>query len=256
MNIAISTADEIFRELENVLTEKGGVGLRGKIEPILRINIERGRIDVLEPTSKAQVLEYLNRFVDNFRENVEFVEALQVKRDETLWKALFNRLVKWAYTYLVRKNFEQTLNTREIAMGQATEAAMQILNSHFPYDVKFDFWAHRLLINTCAKYLRNQGRKALPTIKQSVEELEEALKSPENPELQIERKFFFKHLNRALESLAPARARVIRGYYFQGKNFGELANELDKSMAAIHSLHFRGLSDLRAQLKLEGFENE
>jgi DNA-directed RNA polymerase specialized sigma24 family protein len=49
---------------------------------------------------------------------------------------------------------------------------------------------------------------------------------------------------------------VVQGYYFHGKDFRALAKELGKSVAAIHSLHFHALNDLRAQLELERVEYE
>ena len=250
-------ANDILENILNGLARKEGLWLLEKIKPILVINLERGRIDSLALNSSAQLHQYVSRLADHYKELSGYVQALQIEKDETLWKELFPRLAKWTYAYLIRKGFQFGPNTLEIAIGQATEASIQLLNSHFPYDVSFDLWCHRLVINTCAKFLRTQGRRAnhLPTLSQPFEDFEEVIKSPEDPELQFEMEAFHLRLNSAVTNLAPARMRVVRGHYFQGKDFGALAKELGRSVAAIHSLHFHALNDLRAQLELEGVEH-
>lgn len=258
METDVTIASDILENVLDDLAKKEGGWLVEKIKPILAINLERGRIDTLALTSSTRLDQYVSRLAANYKELSGYIQALQIEKDEALWKELFQQLAKWTYAYLIRKGFQFGPNTLEIAIGQATEASIQLLNSHFPYDVAFDLWCHRLVINTCAKFLRSQGRRAshLPTLSQPFEDFAEAIKSPENPELQVETEAFHLRLNSALTNLAPARMHVVQGYYFHGKDFRALAKELGKSVAAIHSLHFHALNDLRAQLELERVEYE
>lgn len=255
--IGAKTVKSVYQDALFHLASKRGATFANQIKPILEINLKRGRIATWVLASEAGIQGYVTNLVENYAALSDQVQKLQIDRDEALWKELFEHLTKWAYGYLLRKNFQPGQATLELAIGQATEASLQILSSHFPYDVGFDIWCHRLLINTCAKFLRDQGRKAnrLAVIEQSVEELAEKIKSPESPEFRADQETLYERLTSAVKDLAPARAYVIHGYYVHEKDFATIAQELGKSVAAIHSLHFHALNDLKKRLASEESSN-
>lgn len=253
MSLKIATINGLFETALERLAEHEGTRLAEEIKPILSTNLARGRISSEFLSSPVDIHDYVSKLAANFKNLSSHIHQLQVEKNEDVWRELFEQMAKWAYAYLLRKNFRPEQNTVEIAKGCATEASIQILKSHFPYDVEFDLWCRRVLSNTCSKYLRTHGRreKNLPMLAEPIEELAEVIADLNTPDPMIEQELFHTLLD-GLAQLSASRTYVIRRYYFELASFEEIAKELGKSVAAIHSLHFNALEDLRKVLRIKG----
>ena len=76
-----------------------------------------------------------------------------------------------------------------------------------------------------------------------------------SPELEAERRQVADKVRTALSRLSDNRRRAV-GLYLEGMTSQEIANLLGWSEPKARNLLYRGLSDLRAQLRAEGIEYE
>jgi RNA polymerase sigma factor (sigma-70 family) len=240
-----NTLIEKIEEVLNSITAERGSQLIGKVRPIIFSNFDRGRVHTFIEGDVDLVQDYVERVTDNYAKLNPFLHRLQIERADDVWKELLDKMQSWAYGYFLSKNFVPGEDTLEIARTQATEAAMTILDAHFPYDVEFFPWARVLLIHTCQRYIRKAIRKSeIPSKKvvsiDLVSELAGGLEK--NLELSGEVKL---DIIRAIEYLPEARRQVIVMLYFEGKSPKDVSEELNKSVGAIYSLHFNALNDLR-----------
>jgi RNA polymerase sigma factor (sigma-70 family) len=241
--------ETLHHQLEQALkrlAESRGDELARQIKPILLANLDRGRIQRFLEEKADHVQSYVWHVADGFSTLHIYLHKLQTERDPEAWHPLYERMQTWAYNFFLRKNFAADDHTREIAIECATEAAIQLLNSHFPYDTDFDPWAHILVQNTCRKYIHNSLKKSVVPQEKQVE-LEDDLADLNH--LPLEAQMLMTELGTELESalaqLSEARRSVIRMLYFDGLDLEEIAKKLDKSAGAVYSLHFNALGDLR-----------
>jgi RNA polymerase sigma factor (sigma-70 family) len=242
-------SETLHHQLEQALkqlAETRGDELARQIKPILLANLERGRIDRFLEGQADLIQPYVWRVADGFANLHAYLHQLQTKRESEVWKPLYERMQTWAYNFFLRKNFAAGDHTREIAIECASEAAIHLLNAHFPYDTDFDPWAHILVQNACRKFIHKSLKKsAVPQEKQV--ELEDDLVEPNDPllETQMLLKELGTELESALAQLSEARRNVIRMLYFDELEPEEIAKKLGKSAGAVYSLHFNALGDLR-----------
>lgn len=236
--------DKIEETLNSITIERGSQ-LVAKVRPVIYSNYDRGRLQAFIEGKDDFIEEYIERVVDNYTILSPYLHRLQIERDNDAWRELLDQMQSWAYSYFLRKNFVPGEDTLEIAKTQATEAAITILDAHFPYDVEFSPWARVLLIHTCQRYIRKAIRKSeIPSKKVvSIDLVSELTGSLEkNPELSGEVKL---DIIKAVEELPEARRQVIVMLYFEGKSPKEISQSLKKSVGAIYSLHFNALNELR-----------
>lgn len=228
------------------LAETRGAELARQIKPILLANLDRGRIHRFLDGKSDQVQPYVWRVADGFSSLHVYLHKIQSGRDPEVWQPLYERMQTWAYNFFLRKNFVVDDHTREIAIECATEAAIRLLNSHFPYDTEFDAWAHTLVQHTCRKFIHNSLKKSVVPQEKQVE-LEDDL--ADLSDLPLEIQMLMTELGTELESalvqLSEVRRSVIRMLYFDGMELEEIAQKLGKTTGAIYSLHFNALGDLR-----------
>lgn len=241
--------ETLHHQLEQALerlAETRGDELARQIKPILLANLDRGRIHRFLDGKSDGVQSYVLRVADIFSAQQTYLHQLQNERNPEVWQPLYERMQTWAYNFFLRKNFAADDRTREIAIECAAEAAMQLLNSHFPYDTDFDPWAHILVQNTCRKFIHNSLKKSIVPQDKQVE-LEDELKDLSDPPLEV--RMLMTELGAELESalaqLSEARRNVIRMLYFDEMDLEEIAQKLGKSVGAVYSLHFNALGDLR-----------
>jgi len=236
--------DKIEEVLNSLLVERGSK-LVGKVRPIIYSNLDRGRVQAFIEGKADLIQDYIERTVDNYLKLNLYLHRLQIERDDEVWRALLDQMQSWAYSYFLSKNFVPGEDTLEIAKIQATEAAITILDAHFPYDVEFSPWARVLLIHTCQRYIRKAIRKSeIPSKKIVSIDLDSELTGSleMTPELSGEVKL---DIIKAIENLPEARRQVIVMLYFEGKSPKEISEKLNKSIGAIYSLHFNALDELR-----------
>ena len=133
-------------------------------------------------------------------------------------------------------------STHMIAEECATEAALRILDAHFPYDTEFEPWAYTIVSMSCLRFFRDGTKKSvIPP--QNLVELDEEL--PDLDTARLMEGTDQSDLLDAISELPDARRQVIQLHYFKGMSLPEIANTLGKSAGATHSLHFNALRDLR-----------
>lgn len=240
-----NTLIEKIEEVLNSRAAEKGNQLIGKVRPIIFSNFDRGRVQAFIEGEVDLIQDYVERVIDNYSRLNSYLHRLQIERGDDIWRELLDKMQSWAYSYFLSKNFVPGEDTLEIAKTQATEAAITILDAHFPYDVEFSPWARVLLIHTCQRYIRKAIRKSeIPSKKVvSIDLVSELAGGPEkNPELSREVKL---DIIKAIGNLSETRRQVIVMLYFEGKSPQEISEKLNKSVGAIYSLHFNALNDLR-----------
>ena len=217
-----------------------------QIKPILLTNLDRGRMQTFVGEDPARIQAYVWLVAQNFSSLNPYLHQLQIERNSVTWQPLFERMLTWAYSFFVRKNFLADDHTREIASECATEAAISLLNGHFPYDTDFDPWAHTIVINYCRKYIQNSLKKSHVPEEKKVE-LVDDLNDPH--ELLLEARALQNEsgseLQAALEQLSEARRSVIQYVYFDELSPAEIAERMGKTVNAVYGLQFNALQDLR-----------
>jgi DNA-directed RNA polymerase specialized sigma24 family protein len=138
------------------------------------------------------------------------IQAVQKDRSDEVWQPLFKHLQAWAYNFLLRKNFVPGLSTRAIAEECATEAALRILNAHFPYDTDFAPWAHITVILACYRFFRDGTKRSVIHL-QNLIELDEKIPGIEgsSPHNQDDRDDLIK----AMSELSESRRQAIQIHY-------------------------------------------
>lgn len=244
--------DQLDQALKQ-LAEIRGEELARQIKLILLANLDRGRIHRFVEGDPARVAAYVWRVADGFSNLQAYLHQLQTEQDPEAWAPLYKRMQTWAYNFFLRKNFFAGDHTREIAIECATEAALNLLNSHFPYDTSFDPWAHILVQNACRKFIQKSLKKSTVPQEKQVE-LEDDLVNLNDPPLEAQMLMaeLGAELESALAQLSEARSSVIRMLYFDEMEPEEIAKKLGKSAGAIYSLHFNALEDLRKILNKTG----
>jgi len=246
----MSQEPEIIRhmleaELQS-LAESKGAGIVQQIRPILLTNLDRGRIQSFTEGRTDRISDYVWRVAEGFSSLHPYLHDLQIEHSAEAWEPLFERMQTWAYNFFLRKNFAAGDQTLEIAIECATEAAINLLNTHFPYDTEFDPWAHIIVQNACRKFIHHSLKKSAVPNEMKVE-LDDELVDPEKPllELQSLRGELDGDLASALAQISEARRAVIQYLYFEELNPEETAQKMGKSVGAIYTLQFHALRDLR-----------
>jgi RNA polymerase sigma factor (sigma-70 family) len=235
-----------LEEALKALAEARGEELARRIKPTLLANLDRGRIHAFTEGQADRIHAYAWRVADGFSSLHAYLHQLQIERDPDAWAPLYARMQTWTYNFFLRKNFTADDHTRDLAVECAHEAAIHLLDAHFPYDTDFDPWAHILVQNACRKFIHNSMKKSVVPQEKQVE-LEDDLTNPND--LLLEAQFLHKELGDDLASilaqLSEARRSVIQMLYFDELEVEEIAQKLGKSVGAVYSLHFNALADLR-----------
>ncbi len=235
-----------IEEALDELAESRGKELSRQIRPILFTNLDRGRVKYSTNGDADLISSYVWRVANEFSAQFEYIRQIQSKRSTEVWEPLFERMQIWAYNFFLRKNFAADPNTQEIAAECATDAALTLLNAHFPYDTDFDPWAHIIVQNACRKYIhKNLKKSAVP--QESMVDLQENFIDPNEvlPEVRALQKESGVELTYLLAQLSDARRSVIEFIYLNDMSPVEVAEKMGKSVGAIYSLQFHALGDLR-----------
>ncbi len=152
----------------------------------------------------------------------------------------------WAFNFLVRKGYRADSATQGVAEECSSEAAIQLLNAHFPFDTNFYAWAHVIVLNTCRKYFRSQQKKSLVPDNQliALESVQNYLEASSHTDREY-LTYLRDTLIDALSKLPNARREVIALTYLEELTPKEIAAKMGKSLGAVYSLRFYALQDLR-----------
>ena len=224
------------------LTKQEDETLVPMLRPIIMTNLEKNRVRYwLGNNENRSPQDYVYLVAENYARYKDYLYQLQNEKSDIVWQDLFTVLQKWAYHYLLRKNFYPNQSTVSLASVCATEAAIVLLTARFPYDGDFMPWAHVVLLNICRRQLRQRQKSGfVPDENQIVLEDELAVQahSPTD-ELRLA-------LLEAIETLPQESWRqVLLLRYFDNLTPSEIALEMGKTASAIYNLHFKAMAALR-----------
>jgi RNA polymerase sigma-70 factor (ECF subfamily) len=119
------------------------------------------------------------------------------------------------------------------------------LAKYRPSKTPFLAWLYRIARNLTIDHYRKSSRRDLVPLFYA----EEAVEQGESLHAQIETRFTFFQVQRALQKLEPLQCEVVTLRFLNGLSLREVAQTLGKTVSAIKSLQHRGIGALRAALQ-------
>jgi RNA polymerase sigma-70 factor (ECF subfamily) len=113
--------------------------------------------------------------------------------------------------------------------------------------VPFRAWLYRIAHNLVVDHHRKEGNRVILPLQQA----EDLREDGNNPVAIVERQLTLERVRDALVQLDPSQQQVVVLRFLLGLPLREVALILQKSVAAVKSLQYRGLVTLRAELKQE-----
>jgi RNA polymerase sigma factor (sigma-70 family) len=169
------------------------------------------------------------------------IHKIQIERSPELWDDLFGQMQKWVYNYLLGQGFYRSSQTLALAVEYATEAAIALLQSRFPYDVEFEPWAITLTQNVCRKQIRQAVRHTgNEDMVKTDEEIRQILTQEGEDAEQLR-----QELLEIVAELTPKTWQtVILLHYFEGLSLKDVAQTMGQSISSIYNIHFKALKRL------------
>jgi RNA polymerase sigma-70 factor (ECF subfamily) len=114
--------------------------------------------------------------------------------------------------------------------------------------IPFRAWLYRVAHNLIVDHHRREGSRVVVSLENAT-----GLQSPEsNPDGLVEERLALSRIRQALHRLDPAQREVVILRFWMGLPLREVAAMLDKSVAAVKGLQYRGLIALRVLLAESG----
>lgn len=243
-------SDALQNEIESALADlasRYGGELALILDPVLTANIRNGRFDTFCAEHLGNLSQYVQRMADCYEHLHHYIEKLQVEKDNLVWVPLYSKISHWIFTIFLHKEFAKEYIFNEIVPELAQEAVIQLLNAQFTYDTDFDPWAYMIVRATCFKYMRTSMKKtAVPA--DVLVALDETIENRiEDPRLRPDDRYKENRaaLLAAINRLSPERREVIIQKYFYELPSDKIAENTHKTVAAIYSMHFNAIENLR-----------
>lgn len=159
---------------------------------------------------------------------------------------------KEAFRYFVEKYSSKSYSLALSMVKNETEAEEIVQLSFikawkaipgFREEAKFSSWLFRIVVNECQQYFRNK-KKA--NAHEEIQDLAETESSQEDKLVSKEEKIGVK---RALSSLKPKEALVVRLFYIFDMNLEEIGEVTGFGKSNIKVLLFRGRKNLKKRLQ-------
>lgn len=111
----------------------------------------------------------------------------------------------------------------------------------------FGAWIYQVTRNECLSQLRKT--KGSPQIGELLEEITEGIQNEgSKPSEKVREEILFEQLEIALESLNEEQASCIRLFYYEGKSYSEIANQLQMETNKVKSHIQNGKRNLKIKL--------
>lgn len=247
---------EIEQALEQV-AQKYGVLFASYIRPIINVNIEKGRLDYyLDNDETKTSADYVWWVVTHYLQESDRVNQIQQVRSEAVWVLLQGQLVSWAYHFLMRKGFTHGVNTQMLAQEYASEAAIALLQAHFPYDTELDAWMQQIVIYTCCN--QTEIWKRQQTNEKKMEDIIKDEKSINTHFNGLEHHVCSHEDNHviwdAINDLPnPKMQKVIWLRYFADLSSQDIAEIIGSSYRYVDKLHYQAKLLLGKKLNAKGY---
>lgn len=201
---------------------------------------------------------YVKRVEEHYDRWHQHVTRVQDEQDPEAWRELFTQFQKWAYNFLRRKEFSHDpQELMEHAQICATEAALTLLSTRFPYDVHFGRWSYTILQYMCLRHLSQQWNRQqqFQETMVSLDEYEDWIRNIANP--QSSKQIGLNNLRRDLLNAigrlnSKKRQKFLILYYFEQNSFAEIAEKMNTSKNSLYKLHSDALKELRNVWSGEG----
>jgi len=254
----------LWGELKNALEEWGagrGRDMVTAVTQVVWVNWERGRACSFLNGGKVNGPQaYVERVGKRYQALSSFLRQLQVEKDAETWTEAIETFQLWSYNLLGRLNWRSNRTRYQLSVDLATDAAAEMVNAHFPYDVDFAPWAYVFVRNVCYRYMRDRlnGSRVPEEQLVNLEAWDGWLRNlaDERAEARIheaaEKEAWERRrelLLAAVEALPPSEKKVILLYYFEDLPFDEISERTGKKPNALYQYHFRALGRLRDSLE-------
>lgn len=254
---------KLWGELEEALRIWGrdrSPDLVEEVTRVVRVNWQRDRACNFMDGGKVDGAQaYVERVGERYQRLSPYLHCLQEDKDKEAWAELMEKLQLWSYNLLGRMTFPSTAVRHRRSMDLATDAAMEILGAHFPYDVDFEPWAYVVVRNISYRYMTSRnGSSVPPEVLVNLEAYDGWLQNlvDERAEERIyagEEAVTWEEiraaLSEAIDELPPSEREVIDLLYFGGASFEEIAERTGKKANALYQYHFRALQKLHDALE-------
>jgi len=183
--------------------------------------------DALDPLTRPVVLN--------------LVERVQ-QGDPEAAGALYDRFHLRIFRYIWAR-----VNDRQTAEDLTGEVFVRMVAQLPAYQVTgapFEAWLYRIARNLVIDNQRKRGQYLAVDLTNA----EGVQTSEGNPATLVESALMIERLALALRNLDPVQAEVIRLRFLAGLSIKETAASLEKSVAAVKALQYRGLATLREQI--------
>ena len=237
----------------------------------IRANISAGRFELAasfasgDADAAQHLASYVRKVLSVLQQESNRVARLSAG-DADVWNPVIQRLEQMAFMWFGPHGREEWAREQAQDVSSATCADLWewLQSNEFPFDVAFDRWAARGLVNRLhgANRERRRHEERVPesldrtgTGRPDGPPLGETLsdeKSEGWTERMAEDEAITEHLTSLLARLKPRDALVLQLWYLQGLPPDEIAAAVGETVPYTHVLRYRALSRLR---RLSGLES-
>jgi RNA polymerase sigma factor (sigma-70 family) len=250
-------SEQFIRIIETALQtleDQYGQDLIQRIRPIVLSVQGTKRVNSFTRGDVNKIQIHLHEIIQNYTLWYPHLYAVQVERNTEVWRNLYGNLIDASYRFFIFKHFAANEDTHLLAEECAGRCASAILIGHFPYDIEFEAWVHKIVQNQCYKYMREQLRKSeVPSNKQVP--LEEELvtgREESGVHLELEKKELMNAITQAISQLSENKKEILKLRYYEELAPREIAQKTGKSLDAIYSLQFYAIQEIRKILVESG----
>lgn len=222
------------------------------LHEVLRQNLNSGRLQKALTKYELGIEEYVAQVMGNIHTYRPYLYELQVEKSGEAWLALQNKLQIWSYKLFFSWGAFLEHERADQAYEASIDGLMQILETDYPYDVGFEFWAYTLQRNVCRRHVRDSTKQA-SRIDGSFLEIdsldwrEECLPDPRSVSIEsgISQGEDNRDLLTSISELGGDQQSFIQHFYFDGLSYADISCLMDRKKIALYNLHFSSLKSLR-----------
>jgi len=214
----------------------------------LAANLSAGRFEAARPylwsatTAESELLRsYARQVIGNLINEAGRLAQL-IAGETAAWRPVIERLERLAYHWYGPNGREPwaAWEAREAAAATCADLWLWLQSHPYPFDVQFDRWAARALVNRLHNRAR-QRQRVPPDVT-----LDEAqVTGHPAGEVELNALIVRETLHAALAGLPARQAAVIRLWYLEGWPADEIAARLRTRISNVYVLRCRGLKALR-----------
>jgi len=208
-----------------------------------------------QPDDQQMLLNYAEQILAELLAEWDRVSALR-QGDSARWGAIIGRMERLAYRWLGPSGRElwAAWEARVVASKTCADLWEWLQTNFYPFDVPFDRWSARALVNRlheAARKQRLQARRVTESLDRPVFDQKLTygeLIQTRSLEEWLEREANREALLQALEELDARQARLIRLWYLEDWSADEIAADLGLQIGNVYVLRHRAIQKLRTIL--------